>query len=60
MRNIPPEVPVPLSDTVKPAGDGGTMALERLFASLRPELLRFAWWLWFRRPCFGPGAPGIP
>ncbi|HTC52936.1 MAG TPA: sigma-70 family RNA polymerase sigma factor [Steroidobacteraceae bacterium] len=45
MRNIPPEVPVPLSDTVKPAGDGGTMALERLFASLRPELLRFAWWL---------------
>ncbi len=32
MRNIPPEIPVPLS-------------VERLFQSLRPELLRFAWWL---------------
>jgi hypothetical protein len=41
MRNIPPEDPVPLSDTLKP-GAGGAMALDRLFASLRPELLRFA------------------
>src|SRR5580658_500542 len=32
MRNITPEVPVPLE-------------VDRLFASLRPELLRFAWWL---------------
>ena len=32
MRNITPEAPVPL-------------AVDRLFASLRPELLRFAWWL---------------
>src|SRR5580692_7620477 len=45
MRNIPPEAPVPLSDTLKPGADGGAMALDRLFASLRPELLRFAWWL---------------
>ena len=45
MRNIPPDDPVPLIDTLKPGADGGTMALERLFASLRPELLRFAWWL---------------
>ena len=45
MRNIPPEDPVPLSDTLKPGADGGAMALDRLFASLRPELLRFAWWL---------------
>jgi RNA polymerase sigma-70 factor (ECF subfamily) len=37
MRNIPPEIPVPLSDASVP--------LERLFATLRPELLRFAWWL---------------
>src|SRR5580693_1561430 len=37
MRNFPPELPVPLSDA--------PMALERLFATLRPELLRFAWWL---------------
>jgi RNA polymerase sigma-70 factor, ECF subfamily len=37
MRNFPPEIPVPLSDT--------PVALERLFATLRPELLRFAWWL---------------
>ncbi len=37
MRNIPPEIPVPL--------DSAPMALDRLFESLRPELLRFAWWL---------------
>ena len=37
MRNIPPEIPVPSSDA--------PVALERLFATLRPELLRFAWWL---------------
>jgi RNA polymerase sigma-70 factor (ECF subfamily) len=37
MRNIPPEIPVPLADA--------PVALERLFATLRPELLRFAWWL---------------
>jgi len=37
MRNFPPEIPVPLSDA--------PVALERLFATLRPELLRFAWWL---------------
>jgi RNA polymerase sigma-70 factor, ECF subfamily len=37
MRNIPPEIPVPLTDE--------PVALERLFATLRPELLRFAWWL---------------
>jgi RNA polymerase sigma-70 factor, ECF subfamily len=37
MRNIPPEIPVPL--------DSAPLALDRLFESLRPELLRFAWWL---------------
>jgi RNA polymerase sigma-70 factor, ECF subfamily len=45
MRNIPPDHPVPLGDTLKPGAEGGTLALDRLFASLRPELLRFAWWL---------------
>lgn len=45
MRNITPEDPVLLSDTRKTGADGGAMALDRLFASLRPELLRFAWWL---------------
>jgi len=37
MRNIPPEKPVPV--------DSAPMAVDRLFESLRPELLRFAWWL---------------
>jgi RNA polymerase sigma-70 factor, ECF subfamily len=37
MRNIPPEIPVPLNSA--------PVAVERLFESLRPELLRFAWWL---------------
>jgi RNA polymerase sigma-70 factor (ECF subfamily) len=37
MRNIPPETPVPL--------DAAPQSIERLFASLRPELLRFAGWL---------------
>ena len=37
MRNIPPEIPVPL--------DGTPVALDRLLTALRPELLRFAWWL---------------
>jgi RNA polymerase sigma-70 factor (ECF subfamily) len=45
MRNIPPEAPVPLSDTRKPGTDGSAMAVDRLFESLRPEMLRFAWWL---------------
>jgi RNA polymerase sigma-70 factor (ECF subfamily) len=45
MRNIPPEAPVPLSDTRKPGADGSAMAVDRLFESLRPEMLRFAWWL---------------
>src|SRR5580692_920128 len=37
MRNIPPEIPVHL--------DGTPVALDRLLTALRPELLRFAWWL---------------
>jgi RNA polymerase sigma-70 factor (ECF subfamily) len=37
MRNIPPEIPVPLNSA--------PVAVERLFESLRPELLRFACWL---------------
>jgi RNA polymerase sigma-70 factor, ECF subfamily len=45
MRNIPPQAPVPLSDTRKPGTDGSVMAVDRLFESLRPEMLRFAWWL---------------
>jgi RNA polymerase sigma-70 factor (ECF subfamily) len=45
MRNIPPEVPVPLSDALKPGTGATAMPVERLFATLRPELLRFAWWL---------------
>src|SRR5580704_2467113 len=45
MRNIPPEAPVPLSDTRKPGAGGSAMAVDRLFESLRPEMLRFAWWL---------------
>jgi RNA polymerase sigma-70 factor, ECF subfamily len=45
MRNIPPEDPVPLSDTRKPGTDRSAMAVDRLFESLRPDMLRFAWWL---------------
>jgi len=45
MRNIPPEAPVPLVDTPSQAGDAAPMAVDRLFETLRPELLRFAWWL---------------
>ena len=45
MRNFTPEIPVPLSDALKPGAEAAPMALERLFATLRPELLRFAWWL---------------
>ncbi len=45
MRNIPPEAPVPLLDTPEPGADGAPLAVERLFQTLRPELLRFAWWL---------------
>jgi RNA polymerase sigma-70 factor, ECF subfamily len=45
MRNITPDPPVPLSDTPKPGAAGASLAVEQLFASLRPELLRFAWWL---------------
>src|ERR1700744_5453333 len=45
MRNIPPEDPVLISDTLTPGDGGAPMAVDRLFASLRPELLRFAWWL---------------
>src|ERR1700722_11740050 len=45
MRNFTPEIPVPLGDTLKPGAEAAPMALERLFATLRPELLRFAWWL---------------
>ena len=37
MRNIPPADPVPLDDA--------PMAVDRLLEALRPELLRFAWWL---------------
>src|ERR1700735_4741174 len=37
MRNIPPEIPVPL--------DSAPLALDRLFENLRPDLLRFAHWL---------------
>src|ERR1700755_1364259 len=45
MRNIPPEDPVLISDTLTPGDGGAPMAVDRLFATLRPELLRFAWWL---------------
>ena len=45
MRNIPPEIPVPSSDTPEPGADAAPLAVERLFEALRPELLRFAWWL---------------
>src|SRR5471032_870805 len=45
MRNITPEAPVPLVDTPAPGVAAAPMAVERLFATLRPELLRFAWWL---------------
>ena len=45
MRNIPPEVPVPLVGTPKPGAEPAPLAVERLFEALRPELLRFAWWL---------------
>ena len=45
MRNIPPEDPVLIGDTLKPGDGGAPMAVDRLFATLRPELLRFAWWL---------------
>src|SRR5580658_6508106 len=45
MRNFTPVIPVPLGDSPKPGADTAPLALERLFATLRPELLRFAWWL---------------
>ncbi len=44
MRNIPPDAPVPLSDT-RNGENLAPAAVERLLATLRPELLRFAWWL---------------
>jgi RNA polymerase sigma-70 factor, ECF subfamily len=43
MRNIPPETPVPLIDSRETGA--GSAPLDRLFETLRPELLRFAWWL---------------
>ncbi|HEV2702740.1 MAG TPA: sigma-70 family RNA polymerase sigma factor, partial [Steroidobacteraceae bacterium] len=43
--NITPDQPVPLIDTPKPGAGGPSLAVDQLFASLRPELLRFAWWL---------------
>jgi len=45
MRNIPPEAPVPLVDSRDPGTGGGNPPLAQLFEALRPELLRFAWWL---------------
>jgi RNA polymerase sigma-70 factor (ECF subfamily) len=45
MRNITPEDPVPLVDTPEPGVAAAPVAVERLFETLRPELLRFAWWL---------------
>jgi RNA polymerase sigma-70 factor (ECF subfamily) len=45
MRNIPPEIPVPLIDSPEMGTDAAPIAVERLFEALRPELLRFAWWL---------------
>jgi RNA polymerase sigma-70 factor, ECF subfamily len=45
MRNIPPEDPVPLIGTLNPGTDTASVAVDRLFETLRPELLRFAWWL---------------
>jgi len=45
MRNITPDDPVPLVDTPEPGVAAAPMMVERLFATLRPELLRFAWWL---------------
>jgi RNA polymerase sigma-70 factor, ECF subfamily len=45
MRNIPPEAPVPLVATREARSSAAPMEVDRLFATLRPELLRFAWWL---------------
>jgi RNA polymerase sigma-70 factor (ECF subfamily) len=45
MRNITSEGPVPLVDSREAGADGAPMAVDRLFETLRPELLRFAWWL---------------
>jgi RNA polymerase sigma-70 factor, ECF subfamily len=45
MRNIPPEAPVPVVDTREARSNPAPMEVEQLFATLRPELLRFAWWL---------------
>jgi RNA polymerase sigma-70 factor, ECF subfamily len=45
MRNIPPEAPVPLVSIDGARSKGASAAVDRLFATLRPELLRFAWWL---------------
>src|SRR3984885_14101654 len=45
MRNIPPEAPVPVVDTREARSNPAPMVVEQLFATLRPELLRFAWWL---------------
>lgn len=45
MRNIPPDNPVPLLDTRNPGADAPPIAVDRLFQTLRPDLLRFAWWL---------------
>jgi RNA polymerase sigma-70 factor (ECF subfamily) len=45
MRNIPPEAPVPVADTRAARSNPAPEAVDQLFATLRPELLRFAWWL---------------
>jgi|ERR1700733_9182949 RNA polymerase sigma-70 factor (ECF subfamily) len=45
MRNIPPEAPVPLVDPDEARANAAPVAVDQLFATLRPELLRFAWWL---------------
>jgi RNA polymerase sigma-70 factor (ECF subfamily) len=45
MRNIPPETPVLLVGAPEARSSAAPMEVDRLFAALRPELLRFAWWL---------------
>jgi RNA polymerase sigma-70 factor, ECF subfamily len=45
MRNIPPDAPVSCPEGPPESGAEASARASRLFAALRPELVRFAFWL---------------
>jgi RNA polymerase sigma-70 factor, ECF subfamily len=45
MRNIPPDAPVSCSEGAPEGSAEASARASRLFAALRPELIRFAYWL---------------